>query len=434
MTFLQIPALRFGALLLALSACGTNETPVPGQRFDILPADVTATTNAVVGINLPAARSNAEWTHVNGASDHSSGHAAFATTPTLRWSVDLGRGVSRNSHISSGPVAANGFVYAMDGDGIVSSVSAGGSVMWSVETTPVIEGNQVSSGGGVTYSNGVIYAGTGFGEVLSIDAASGTINWRRSLDAPIHAAPTVVGKRIFVVTRGDVAYGLSTEDGALEWFQRGAVATLGGIEGGASAAVSGSRVVLPFASGDVMGARTVDGQPQWRTAMDGVTRASSLGFTGDISGDPVIDGGFVYVSSLSGQTLKLQLSNGNKVWEVAAGASDAVWPVGGSIFLVTSEARLLRINARNGQVIWSQQMPAYDNPEKRRGAIRHYGPVLAGGLMWVAGRDGQLRGFAPESGALVSSVRIPNGAAAAPIIVAGVMYILSLDGELHAFQ
>ncbi len=83
---------------------------------------------------------------------------------------------------------------------------------------------------------------------------------------------------------------------------------------------------------------------------------------------------------------------------------------------------------------WSQQLPQFGKPEKRDDMIRHYGPVLAGGLMWIAGRDRQLRGFEPEGGQMVRSVTIPGGAAAAPIIAAGVMYILSLDGELHAFQ
>lgn len=58
----------------------------------------------------------------------------------------------------------------------------------------------------------------------------------------------------------------------------------------------------------------------------------------------------------------------------------------------------MRVNASNGQLIWSQQLPQYENPEKRKGLIRHYGPVLAGGLMWVASRDGALKGFSLESG------------------------------------
>ncbi|MHA1127964.1 MAG: outer membrane protein assembly factor BamB family protein, partial [Alphaproteobacteria bacterium] len=325
-------------------------------------------------------------------------------------------------------------VYAMDGRGQVSAVGSDSAILWSLDTSPASEAGQDSSGGGVSYSNGVIYAATGFGEVLAIDAASGTIIWRRGFEAPIHSAPTVSGNRLYLVTRGDVAYSLRTDDGSMEWLQRGAVATLGGIEGGASPAVSGSNVILPFASGDILSAKDVNGQLNWREAMDGVRRSTALGFIGDISGDPVIDGNKLYVSTLAGQTVQMNLATGAKNWSLAAGATDAVWSVGGSVFLMSEQATLMRVNAGNGSVIWSQQLPAFENPEKRKGAIRYYGPILAGGLMWIAGRDGQLRGFAPENGAQVVTLNVPNGAAATPIVAGGIMYVLSLNGELHAFQ
>lgn len=433
----QFSAYRNGALALllgTLAACGGSERPLEGPRSDIRGADVTLTENRAAAIRLPAQRSNGEWTHLNGTPDHSFINATFSTTPSLRWSTDIGKGVTRNSKISSGPVGANGIVYAMDGEGVISGVGPDGGVMWSTDTTPVIEGRQDSTGGGISYSNGVIFAGTGFGEVLALDAGAGAILWRRSFAAPIHAAPTIVGNRAYVVTRGDVAYALNVEDGSMEWLQRGAIATLGGIEGGASPAVSGSTVVLPFASGDMIAVNTSNGSAKWRTAMDGIRPSSALGFVGDISGDPVIDGNNLYVSIVAGQTLQMNLRTGAKNWALPAGATDAVWPVGGSVFLMTGEGQLMRVDAQSGSVIWTQQLPAYENPEKRRRPIRQYGPVLAGGLMWVAGRDGQLRGFSPESGAQVSSVTIPHGAASAPIVMGGVMYVLSLSGELHAFQ
>lgn len=436
MRHFQLSIVKIGTLLVlgTLAACGDNEKPLTGERFSIRPADVSAPVSQTAAIRLPAQRSNAEWSHLNGAADHSFGHAAFSASPSLRWSTDIGAGVSRDARISSGPVAANGVVFAMDGRGQVSAVGSDGVILWSQDTSPANESRQASSGGGVSYSNGVIYAATGFGEVLAIDAASGAIIWRRAFAAPIHAAPTISGNRLYLVTRGDVAYSLRTDDGAMEWLQRGAVATIGGIEGGASPAVSGSRVILPFSSGDLMSASTGNGQLKWREAMDGVRRSTALGFIGDISGDPVIDGNKLYVSILAGQTVQMNLSTGAKNWSLAVGATDAVWPVGGSIFLISEQATMMRVNASNGSVIWSQQLPAFENPEKHKGAIRYYGPVLAGGLMWIAGRDGQLRGFTPEDGNQVVTLNVPNGAAAAPIVAGGVMYVLSLNGELHAFQ
>lgn len=428
---------RFGGLALvlgALAACGGNDKPLTGTRYAVGAADVATVTNQAAAIRLPNAVSNAEWTHINGSASHSFGHAALSQSPSLRWSTDIGQGVSRNARITSGPITANGLIYTLDGASRITAVGTDGSVVWSLDTTPTGENELDGAGGGLSYTNGILYAGTGFGELLSINAATGGIQWRRGFEAGIRSAPTSDGRNVFVITRADVAYAVSAKDGGLEWLKRGRASIKGGLEGGASPAISGSQVVLPFASGDVISVRTTSGDVRWSSALDGARQASVLAFVSDITGDPVIDGNSVYAANIAGQTVKLNMSNGTRSWSLATGATDAVWPVGGSVFLMSDKAQLMRVNAGNGDVIWSQQLPQYDNPEKRKGVIRQYGPVLAGGLMWVAGRDGQLRGFEPEGGQLVSSVNMPGGAAAAPIVAGGVMYILSLRGELHAFQ
>lgn len=428
---ISVLALTLGALV----ACGTTDKPLTGQRYAISSGDVAAVQeNRTASIRLPRAIPNAEWTDVNGSPQHKFGHAAFNTTPSLRWSADIGTGVGRNTRITSGPVAGGGLVYTLDGSSMITALSSDGAVTWSLDVTPAGEKAVDGSGGGLSYANGMLFAGTGFGELLAIDAASGTVVWRRMFEASIRSTPTSDGRNVYVVTRADVAYAVDAKDGSLDWMKRGAASSTGGLEGGASPAISSRQVVVPFSSGEVIMVRSNNGQLRWQAGLEGARAATSLAFIGDISGDPVIDGNSVYVSNLAGETVKLNLASGARSWTLGVGVSDAVWPVGSSVFLVSDHAQLMRVNASNGSVIWSQQLPQFRKPEKREDMIRHYGPVLAGGLMWVASRDGQLRGFEPEGGQMVTSVNIPGGAAAAPIVVGGVMYILSLDGELHAFQ
>ncbi|MBC7142188.1 MAG: PQQ-binding-like beta-propeller repeat protein, partial [Rhodobacteraceae bacterium] len=59
---------------------------------------------------------------------------------------------------------------------------------------------------------------------------------------------------------------------------------------------------------------------------------------------------------------------------------------------------------------------------------------LAGGRLVVASSDGLIRSFDPTSGALLSSVELPNGAASAPAIAGGVLYVVTKDGKLRAFR
>jgi len=107
---------------------------------------------------------------------------------------------------------------------------------------------------------------------------------------------------------------------------------------------------------------------------------------------------------------------------------------GNSVFLVSDTARLVRLDARDGKVIWSVALPEYKKAKTRLDSYVHYGPILAGGRLIVASSDGGLRSFDPKSGELLSIVDIPSGAASQPAIVDGVLYVLSQNGKLNAYR
>ncbi|MFZ1340137.1 MAG: PQQ-binding-like beta-propeller repeat protein [Paracoccaceae bacterium] len=72
--------------------------------------------------------------------------------------------------------------------------------------------------------------------------------------------------------------------------------------------------------------------------------------------------------------------------------------------------------------------------KKRKAITAHYGPVLAGGRLWVASSDGKLSGFSPTDGSLVYQTDIPGGAASQPAVAGGVLYVVSGKGQVVAFR
>jgi outer membrane protein assembly factor BamB len=155
-----------------------------------------------------------------------------------------------------------------------------------------------------------------------------------------------------------------------------------------------------------------------------------------ITGDPVLSGALIYAGTSGGRTSAFEAETGLLRWTAREGALNPVLPVGGSVFLVNDEARLVRLNAGTGEVIWATDMPLFvDEKVKRRRAIfAHYGPVLAGGRLAVASSDGLLRLFDPASGTLVATAEISGGAASAPILANGALYVMGTTGQLHAFR
>ena len=136
------------------------------------------------------------------------------------------------------------------------------------------------------------------------------------------------------------------------------------------------------------------------------------------------------------QRLFFDAATGKRLWTAAEGALNPPLVVGGSVFVVNDEARLVRLDASTGDVIWQAEMPYFDKDKakKHKAITAHYGPVLAGGRIVVASGDGPLRLFDPTTGTMVYSVDIPGGAASAPVLAQGMLFVVGGNGQLHAFR
>lgn len=419
---------------LTLTACSERELILPGEREPIRPVEEALVQEGEApGVAIPAARTNADWTHLQGNSTHLAQNVTFAADPRRRWSTSIGSGSTRRTRLTAAPIVADGRIYTLDAGSRVSAVNTSGRVLWQTSVTREGERAPEGFGGGLAYDAGALVATTGFGEVLRIDPATGEILWRQSVDATIRSAPAVAEGRVVVVARSDIAYGLDLETGQLDWRVQGA--GLGaGLLGGASPAIRGPVAVIPFQSGEVIAALTRSGRRVWSAAVTGGRRELVRSEIKDISGDPVIDNDIVYAANQAGRLVQLDRRSGERLWTHRDGAYSPAVPVGNAVFIISDIGQLVRIDAETGAAIWRTDLPEWTNPERKREAIPHFGPVLAGGRLWVASGDGQLRSFDPRTGTALGEVSLPGGAASLPAVAGGVMYVVSRNGSLHAFQ
>lgn len=406
--------------------------PVEGQAA---PTDTSEMrSNESWPISIPAARMNGDWTHRAGNGRHLAGNVALSAQPSLVWAANIGAGNSRKNRIVATPVVSGGRIYTMDALGVVTATASSGATLWQSPTAPQGSRDRIS-GGGLALGGGRLVATTGHGEVLAIDPASGAIAWRQKLDAPAASAATVDGNQIFVVGRDGGAWALRLADGRVDW-QLPGVPSKSGMVGTGSPAVSDRMVIFPFANGEAVAVQKTQGERLWSAQVQGERLGRGYGGISDLTGDPVIDGGTTYIGNQGGRTVAVDSTTGSRRWTAQEAAYGPVVPVGGSIFLINDEAKLVRLEAGSGQAIWSVDMPYYTSTkERQRNTITaHYGPTLAGGRLVVASGDGLLRLFNPTDGRLVGTAEIPSGAAAAPAVAGGVLYVVNKRGQLLAFR
>lgn len=161
-----------------------------------------------------------------------------------------------------------------------------------------------------------------------------------------------------------------------------------------------------------------------------------MAFIRDVTGEPVIAGNMVIAGTSSGRIAALDRTTGQQIWSAREGAVSPVLPVGNAVFAVNDQNQLIRLDLATGGLVWARDLPYFvdQKPKKQDKIYAQFGPVLAGGRLFVASSDGVLRSFDPASGNLVGQAEIPGGAATAPVVAGGTLYVTGRDGNLHAFR
>jgi len=439
------------ALVALVAACGPKEVILSGERFpvrapleDSLPVEGKPAPKAPDDslpaesrpISLPGVQANADWAQRGGNARHAAPHAALSAAPQLAFAVNVGRGSSRRERLSAAPVVAGGRVFTMDAAATVSAVSTGGALLWQADLTAPFDRGGGISGGGLAAEGGRLYVTTVYGEVVALDASNGGVVWRQRVDAPVIGAPAVADGMVYVSGRDGSAWAISAADGKVAWQVFGSPGKAGYL--GSAAPTVGDRVaIFPSSAGDLMAVLKIGGGTKvWQTPVTGKRLGRAFALTPDVTGDAALVGKVLYTGTASGRTAALDAGSGTALWSVGEGAMGPLAVAGGSVFLVNDEARLVRLDAATGETIWAVEMPYFttEKAKKRKSIHAHYGPVLAGGRLWVASSDGLLRGFSPTDGSLVATAEIPGGAATQPAVAGGTLYVVSGRGQLLAFR
>ncbi|WP_425039373.1 PQQ-binding-like beta-propeller repeat protein [Primorskyibacter sp. S187A] len=423
------------APLAVLMGCVEPEVILTGEREDIR-SDLStlAPETTAVAFAAPAITNNASWTHGNGSPAYRTDHPALGSALRPLWSVNIGQGDKKRARISADPIVADGRVFTLDSAGLLSAVSTGGAVLWTRELRPERDARNEVSGGGMSYGDGRLYVTTGYGNAHAIDPTNGEEIWVQRLGATGTASPSYDGGLVYLVAGDDVAWAIEADNGRIRW-QLEAIEDTNNVFGGPAPAVTDQFVLFGYGNGDVQAAFKKGGLRLWSATVAGRRTGFAINRVSDITGDPVVYGDRVYVGNQSGRLVSLSLGSGQRIWTARHGTVQPVWAAGNALFMISDRNELMRIDRETGAVVWSDKLPQFKSqrPLRRETIFAHHGPVLAGGQLIVASGDGVLRVYDPEDGALTRTVPLPGGATSNPAVAGGVLYVVTRNGQLQAF-
>ncbi|MCV6597354.1 MAG: PQQ-like beta-propeller repeat protein [Mangrovicoccus sp.] len=420
----------------AAAAAEAGKPPTPGQEQPSkIPAREYQVLGEARGISLPAARANSDWTHRHGTASHAITHPALGSNLKQIWQRSVGKAGVRRVRITADPVISGGRIFTLDAVGEVRAHSTGGDLLWSANLVPGNERAGEGSGGGLAVEGDTLYVSTGYGNLHALDVSNGGQRWVQRLRALASGAPTVYGGLVYLTTRDGFGWAIETKTGRVRWQSEGSPTTTVTMPGSAPA-VAGRAVYFPFGSSELAAVLRQSGVRLWSTTVSGVRTGRAYATVQDISGDPVIVGNTLYTGNPGGRTVAIDAVSGERLWTATEGTMGAVWPAGGSLFMVTDQAELMRLDAKTGVPIWTGSLPFYqkESLKRRKAVYAHYGPILAGGRLIVASSDGMLREMSPQSGALLRVTDMGRPAAVNPVVAGQTLYIVTDDGQLRAFR
>jgi outer membrane protein assembly factor BamB len=431
---------------------GNKKSKLRGERISVMTIDETLRiddTLKSVPVQLPPPYKNAEWPEPGGYASNAMYHLEAPGPLQQVWEQDAGKGSDKASRLTAAPIVGGGKIYVLDSAAHVYAFdAASGAPAWDHEIRP--EGKDDSYffglfgkdsrldptkgfGGGVAYDDGKIFATSGFGEVVALDARTGRILWRQNLGVPIVNAPAANGGRVFVSTQENHFYALAATDGRRLWDHQG-ISESAGILESTSAAVAGEYVMAPYSSGEIYAIHVTNGRPAWNDMLTHSGVATALSELDDIAGRPVVDRDVVYAISHSGIMAAININTGDRLWSRDIGGIQTPWAAGDYVFVLTTDEQLICLTRKEGKVKWIHQLQHWDNPEDRTGAIFWAGPVLVSDRLVAVSSTGIAVAISPYTGELLGKMAVPAGTYISPVVANGLLYLYTSDAQLVALR
>lgn len=431
--------------LITLNACSSSgwfgndeeKPPLEGKRVSILELQRTLEpeneTLSAQGFVTPTMWRNEYWPQHGGYADHSMQHIELDRDLEQAWRTDIGEGSTDGLPLTAQPIVVDGRIYTMDTDSIVSAFDIeNGRKLWDIDVRDEKEDDAVI-GGGLAYSGNRLFMTTGYDEVIAVSPSDGTLKWRTTIPAPARAAPTAHQGRVFVTTMDNKLVALDAAEGSILWEFAGLNETAGLI-GAASPATSRDTVIPAFSSGEISALRVENGAQAWTENLSTRNPLSGLSNISDIRALPVVDKGLVIAISFGGKMVAIEKRTGNRIWQRDIGGSETPWLAGNHLFVISNDNELIALGRDNGVIRWVTQLPRFENPESKDGAIYWTGPVFAGNRLIIAGTNGYILEFAPDTGEQINAWSTGRKISISPVIAGGTLYLLADDGTLMAYR
>ena len=331
-------------------------------------------------------------------------------TAQIRWQVPLGK----KGGTTFAPALAGNTVYAAGPDGTIVSVDqASGKLNWRVSA-----GKPLSSGIGADAS--LVVVGTDKGEVLAFDA-SGKAVWQSKVSSEVAGPPKIAEGVVVVWSLDGRIFGLSAADGSRRWvYERtNPPLTVRRFPGGS---MTRGAVFTGTAGGKLLAIDYLTGTLGWEGNVATPKGATELERIADITSLPMIESRQVCAIAYRGRLACFEPARGTLIWSRDFSSLAGMALDNRHLYVTDDKGAVHALDTTTGASVWNQDKLATRFPS---------GPVIEGDALAVVDAEGYLHLLDRNDGSLIGRSSSDGSAPLSqPMAVDGVAYWQTDGGNL----
>jgi outer membrane protein assembly factor BamB len=287
-----------------------------------------------------------------------------------------------NNHLSFAPAfdERRGY-FAIEGDRLVAYEVVSGKQLWIVKAAMVLP---------PIAADDLVYC-VETGAVVARRTADGSVAWRTEIAEPLAVRPTAGHGWVVGVTKSGTVLAIRAADGQVAW--RRDLASPPRVPVTISA-IAQQRVYVPTTGSRIVALEMTTGEPAWERRVGG------------LPGEVLALEGRVYAGSTDTFTYCLMAKDGQIDWRYRTGGDVLGVPVADDrrIYVVSKDNVLRALNQVSGGQHWMRALPFRPTA----------GPLLAGGVLAVAGEFPTIKTFNAKDGSPATDITAGDEVTAPP--------------------
>ena len=308
-------------------------------------------------------------------------------------------------------------VYAAARDGTVTRLDARtGAVRWRVSV-------ELQLSGGVGADETVVAVASEEGEVVALDAKTGAVRWRARASSEVLAPPAIGGGLVLVRSIDNRVFAFGADDGKRRWVYQRAPTSLV-VRAPAGIAIEGDLLYAGFPGGRLAAIALANGALRWEAAVALPKGSTELERVADVIGDPVTQGREVCAAAYRSRVACFDAASGRQLWARDVIALSGVTVDERYAFVTDERGAVHALDRSNGQSIWKQDGLAYRQVST---------PLPRGEAVVVGDFQGYVHFLARESGAFLARQETDGAPLRAmPVPLLGSVLVQTEGGGLYA--